>query len=214
MKELYTFFCVLAAYLLGAIPTAVWYGQRFHGTDVRQHGSGNAGATNTFRVLGKKAGAIVLLFDALKGWAATSLAFVLLWQGWIAAETLLYYQLGLGIVAVLGHIFPVYVGFKGGKGVATLLGMLLAIYLKVALLAFLVFVVMLLLSNYVSLSSMTAAVAFPLFMFVPGLHPEHPVLIVVAFVLCILVIWTHRANIKRLLAGNESKIYLFKKKSQ
>ncbi|MEM9982657.1 MAG: glycerol-3-phosphate 1-O-acyltransferase PlsY, partial [Bacteroidota bacterium] len=209
MNILWIILAGVVAYLIGAIPTAVWYGQYFHTTDVRQYGSGNAGATNTFRVLGKKAGSIVLLIDAFKGWAAASLANLLLIQGFIMLENLLYFQLLYGIVAVLGHIFPVYVGFKGGKGVATLLGMVLAIYLQVALLSLAIFIIVLVVSHYVSLSSMTAALAFPLLMFIPFFRPENNTLILVGFILCGLVIWTHRRNIQRLLSGNEGKIYLF-----
>ncbi|MGD1843370.1 MAG: glycerol-3-phosphate 1-O-acyltransferase PlsY [Thermonemataceae bacterium] len=212
MNILWIMLAGVVAYLIGAIPTAVWYGQYFHATDVRKYGSGNAGATNTFRVLGKKAGSIVLLIDAFKGWAAASLANLLLIQEFIIPVHLLYFQLLYGIIAVLGHIFPIYVGFKGGKGVATLLGMVLAIYLQVALLSLAVFIIVLVVSHYVSLSSMTASLAFPLLMFIPFFRPENNTLIIVGFILCGLVIWTHRRNIQRLLNGNEGKIYLFGKK--
>mgnify|MGYP001795349795 CR=1 FL=1 len=127
MTIVYIGCAILLAYLLGSIPSAVWYGQRMYGIDVRQYGSGNAGATNTFRVLGKRAGIIVLLLDMLKGAAATSLARVLLQQDIIPADRLVEFQLLLGIVAVAGHIFPVFTKFDGGKGVATLSGMVLII---------------------------------------------------------------------------------------
>lgn len=206
---------LLAAYLIGSIPTAVWVGKRFFGVDVREHGSKNAGATNTFRVLGKKPGTFVLLFDVLKGWAATSLALVLVQVNAIAADDLLYYQMAMGILAVIGHVFPVYVGFKGGKGVATLLGMVLAIQPQAALICIFIFIIVLLLFKYVSLGSMIAAVAFPLLLLMPRFHPDKPILTIFGFLLAALVIYTHRKNIGRLLNGAESKvpISLFGKRS-
>ena len=205
-----------AAYLIGAIPTAVWVGQRFYGVDVREHGSKNAGATNTFRVLGKKPGTFVLLFDVLKGWAATSLAAVLVHAQAIAPDDLVYYQLAMGILAVIGHVFPVYVGFKGGKGVATLLGMVLAIQPPAALICVGIFIVALLLFKYVSLGSMLGAVAFPLLLLlIPRFQPDKPILTVFGFLLATLVVYTHRKNIGRLRNGVESKvdISLFHKRS-
>lgn len=203
---------LLAAYLIGAIPTAVWVGQAFYGIDVRQHGSGNAGATNTFRVLGKKPGGFVMLVDILKGWAATSLANFLVILEVIAPEKLVLFKIIMGIIAVIGHIFPVYVGFKGGKGVATLMGMVLAIQPVAALICLGIFIVVLLISKYVSLGSMIAALAFPLLLLLPRFHPDEPLLIVFGFILSLLVILTHKKNINRLLQGQESKIYILKKK--
>jgi len=203
---------LLAAYLLGAIPTAVWVGKSFYGIDVRQHGSGNAGATNTFRVLGKKPGAFVMLVDILKGWAATSLAGFLVMLEVISPEKLILFKIIMGILAVIGHIFPVYVGFKGGKGVATLMGMVLAIQPVAALICLGIFIVVLLISKYVSLGSMLAALAFPLLLLFPRFHPDEPLLIVFGFILSLLVILTHKKNINRLLQGQESKIYILKKK--
>lgn len=110
---------LLGAYLIGAIPTAVWVGKAYYGIDVREHGSGNAGATNTFRVLGKKPGSFVMLVDILKGWTAASLANFLVILEVISPEKLILFKIIMGVLAVIGHIFPVYVGFKGGKGVAT-----------------------------------------------------------------------------------------------
>lgn len=197
---------VLAAYLIGAIPTAVWVGKRFYNTDVRQHGSGNAGATNTFRVLGKKPGSIVMAVDIFKGWAATSLAGLLVFWDAIPADQLIAYKLLLGVVAVIGHIFPVYVGFKGGKGVATLMGMVLAVYLQVALICLGVFIVVVLLTKYVSLSSMLAAISFPLLLLLPAFKPEEPLLLIFGVLIAIMVVLTHRKNINRLLQGVESKV--------
>ena len=196
---------ILLAYLIGSIPTAVWVGKSFYGIDVRQHGSGNAGATNTFRVLGKKPGTIVMLVDIFKGWLATSLAGLLVnWEA-IAPEHLIQFKLLLGVVAVLGHIFPVYVGFKGGKGVATLMGMVLAVDFPVALLCLAIFVVVLLFTKYVSLSSMLAAIAFPLLLLLPMFRPEDPLLLAFGILIALMVVLTHKKNIDRLLRGVESK---------
>ena len=207
-------FFLLAAYLIGAIPTAVWVGQAFYGIDVRQHGSGNAGATNTFRVLGKKPGAFVMAVDIFKGWAATSLAHFLVMTGAIEPDQLILFQIILGVVAVLGHIFPVYVGFKGGKGVATLMGMVLAIHLEAALVCLGIFIVVLLISRYVSLGSMIAAIAFPILLLLPPFHPDEPLLVIFGFLLSLMVVLTHKKNINRLLQGQESKanIPLLRKK--
>lgn len=206
MEILITGLILMAAYLIGAIPTAVWVGKSFYGIDVRQHGSGNAGATNTFRVLGKKPGAFVMAVDIFKGWAATSLAHVLVIWGLIEADQLILFKIILGVLAVVGHIFPVYAGFKGGKGVATLMGMVLSIHLPAALICLGIFLVVLLLFKYVSLGSMIAAIAFPLLLLLPRFHPEEPLLIVFGFLLSAMVVLTHKKNIGRLLQGQESKV--------
>jgi acyl phosphate:glycerol-3-phosphate acyltransferase len=205
---------LLAAYLIGAIPTAVWVGKTFYGVDVREHGSGNAGATNTFRVLGKKPGSFVMAVDIFKGWAATSLAHFLVMAGAIEPDKLVLFKIIMGVLAVVGHIFPVYVGFKGGKGVATLMGMVLAIHLEAALICLAIFILVLLISRYVSLGSMIAAIAFPLLLLLPRFHPDEPLLIVFGFLLSLMVVLTHKKNISRLLQGQESKanIHLFNKK--
>src|SRR5687768_13215686 len=122
---------LLFAYLLGSIPSAVWIGKRFYGIDVREFGSGNAGATNTFRVLGKKAGIPVLLIDIFKGWLAVQLAYLSSYR--IDSVEFVNLELVLGIAALIGHIFPVYVGFRGGKGIATLLGVVIGVHPYAAL---------------------------------------------------------------------------------
>ncbi|RMG78149.1 MAG: glycerol-3-phosphate 1-O-acyltransferase, partial [Bacteroidetes bacterium] len=144
---------IVIAYLMGSIPTAVWIGKIFYGIDVREYGSGNAGATNTFRVLGKKAGIPVLIIDILKGFFAVKLSY--LFGGDILSHNqLINFQLTLGLAALLGHIFPIYVGFRGGKGIATLLGIMIAIHYQAALISFAIFTVIFIASKYVSLSSM------------------------------------------------------------
>jgi glycerol-3-phosphate acyltransferase PlsY len=205
---------VVAAYLIGAIPTALWVGQAYFGIDIRKHGSGNSGATNTFRVLGKRPGAVVMLVDIFKGWTATSLAGFLVLLGTIHPDQLILFQLILGMVAVVGHIFPVYAQFKGGKGIATLLGMVLAIHLEAALVCMAIFLVVLFTSKYVSLGSMIAALAFPILLLLPRFNPEEPILIVFGFIIFALVVLTHRKNINRLLQGEESKANLRLRKSR
>src|ERR1700710_207258 len=160
MITVYSISALILAYLCGSIPTAVWIGLAFYGVDVREYGSGNAGATNTFRVLGKKAGIPVMLLDILKGFTATNLAFLIPITG--PHSTYISYQLALGIAAVMGHLFPVFAGFRGGKGIATLFGMILAIQLQAALLCVCVFIVVLLITRYVSLSSIMAGFTYPI----------------------------------------------------
>lgn len=204
-------FAIIATYLLGSVPSSVWIGKYFYGIDVRDHGSKNAGATNTFRVLGKKAGILVLFFDILKGWAAVKLA------NFAAAEIITdtaykNLQLLLGMAAVIGHIFPVYVGFRGGKGVATLLGVVLALKPDAAGLCFIVFAIVFAATNFVSLSSMVAGIAFPFFIIVVQ-KSTIPSLIIFSMAVAVLVLVTHQKNIERLLSHKESKIFLFKKKT-
>jgi acyl phosphate:glycerol-3-phosphate acyltransferase len=205
-------FCVLAAYLLGSVPTSVWVGRIWFGLDIREHGSGNAGATNTFRVLGKKAGIFVMLVDILKGLLAATVALILLRQGYIESEMLILWKLILGIVAIIGHILPVFVGFRGGKGVATLAGMMMGVQWEITLISVFIFLITLLLSNYVSLSSMVASLSFPLLVvLVPGFQQDNLILPIFGFALFVAVVFTHRKNIKRLIRGDENKTYLIKK---
>lgn len=213
MISIYSLIVLLLAYLFGSIPTAVWLGQAFYGVDVREYGSGNAGATNTFRVLGSKAGSAVMFIDILKGWTATNLAYFLGASITGPYESVLFinYQLILGVIAVVGHLFPVFAGFRGGKGVATLCGMILAVHLDAALVCIAVFVVVLLVTKYVSLSSITAGFAFP-FSIVFLFHTSVKSLLLYSICICALVLITHQKNIERLLKGKESKVDLFKRK--
>ncbi len=206
-SEFYIVLSAIAAYLIGSFPTAVWYGMAYFGIDVREHGSGNSGATNTFRVLGKQAGIVVLCIDVLKGWTATQGAALLVYADLIYPQDLVLFKLIFGIAAVIGHIFPVYAGFKGGKGIATLLGMVLSVHIEAALLCLLVFVLVLLLSKYVSLGSMIAALVFPILLISPKYRPdEHSLVVIIfGFVIFLLVVITHQKNIVRLLHGEENK---------
>ncbi|WP_207428681.1 glycerol-3-phosphate 1-O-acyltransferase PlsY [Pedobacter sp. SYSU D00535] len=214
MISIYSISALLAAYLCGSIPSAVWIGQAFYGIDVREYGSGNAGATNTFRVLGKKAGIAVMIIDILKGWTATNLAYLIGLSVTGPQNSIQFtnYQLALGITAVMGHLFPVFAGFRGGKGIATLCGMIFAVHTQAALLCVLVFLIVLLISKYVSLSSIMAGFTFPLsviFVF----HSPLRSIVLYGMCICILILVTHQKNIERLLKGKESKVNFFKKKT-
>ncbi|TAF66692.1 MAG: glycerol-3-phosphate 1-O-acyltransferase [Cytophagales bacterium] len=211
MDILIILLAAITAYMIGSIPTAVWWGKGFYGIDVRQHGSGNAGATNTFRVLGVRAGIFVMTIDIFKGWSATSLADLLIYFEIVSYDEFIlykkvFYKLIFGLIAVVGHIFPLWAGFKGGKGVATLLGMMLAIEPGLTLLCVFIFVIVLLASKYVSLGSLTATLAFPLLLLTPRFTPDDPILIVFGFLMFVIVALTHQKNIGRLIHGEESKV--------
>ena len=200
------------AYLIGAFPSAVWLGQTFYNTDVREYGSGNAGATNTFRTLGAKAGFPVLLMDILKGWLAVNLVYFITDNQLLSDEKFFELKLVFGIAAVIGHLFPVYTGFRGGKGIATMLGFMLGIYWEAALLSALVFVITFLISKYVSLSSIIASLAFPFIVIVIlGINNTNTSLIIFSIFVPILSLITHQKNIERLIRREENKAKFGKK---
>ena len=213
MISIYSISALILAYLYGSIPTAVWIGQAFYGIDVREYGSGNAGATNTFRVLGKKAGIAVMVLDILKGYTATNLAYLigLSVTGPQDSVQFVNYQLALGVTAVMGHLFPIFAGFRGGKGIATLFGMILAVHTGAALICVLTFVIVLLISKYVSLSSILSGFSFPLSVIFLFQSPIRSV-VLYGMCICVLILVTHQKNIERLLKGKESKVTLFKRK--
>ena len=205
MKEL---LLIIFAYLIGSIPTALLVSKRFFGIDIRDYGSGNMGATNTFRVLGSRYGTMVMVIDILKGMAAVMLYNLLPFYLHHELERT-NLMLGLGLAAVAGHIFPVFAGFRGGKGVATLLGMVLAIQPVIAISCIGIFAVALYLTRYVSLSSILAAIALPIC--VLWIWNENEVLYrVFALIVAILVVLTHQKNIGRILRGVESRIPILK----
>jgi glycerol-3-phosphate acyltransferase PlsY len=209
MLTFYIVIEVLLAYLIGSIPTAVWVGKIFYGLDVREHGSGNAGATNVIRVLGYKAGLPVMFFDIFKGWFAVQLAH-LFPIALLSADAVTYLMIVLAIAAFLGHVFPVFAGFKGGKGVGTLAGVGIALFPVDVLIVLGVFIITLVLSRYVSLSSIFGGIAFPLaVIFIT--RETHPGLIVLSVLVAVLISLTHWKNIGRLLKGEENK-FAFKKK--
>lgn len=210
--------CIMA-YLVGSIPSAVWIGKSFYGVDVREKGSKNAGATNTIRVLGLLPGLFVLLTDALKGWFAVYLGnffgrfYTEIWGMVSGAEYLTYYKLCLGVIAVIGHALPLYVGFKGGKGVATMLGVVIGVFEHLLPLILLIFIITFILSKYISLASITTAIAFPI-LYVTCSHwlnyQVYTPLIFFTIFVAIFITFTHRKNIKRLLNNEEPK-FKFKK---
>lgn len=200
----------MTAYLLGSIPTAVWWGKRYYGIDVREFGSGNAGATNTFRVLGKKAGIPVLFIDIVKGTSAVLLAFLSPFV--FDSNQFVNLQLGLGIAALVGHVFPIFAGFRGGKGVATILGVVICLTPITSLMVLGVFLIVLLATRYVSLSSMTAGLSFPFFLNIVLKNQNQTLLIFSLFVAALLIL-THKKNIARLLKRQETKVNLFAKKA-
>jgi glycerol-3-phosphate acyltransferase PlsY len=202
---------LIFAYMLGSLPSAVWIGKMFYGVDVREFGSGNAGATNAFRVLGKKAGIPVLILDILKGWIAVNMTFYLLDDA-PGSEPYINMQIVLGIAALFGHIFPVFAGFRGGKGIATLLGIMLAIQPSASAIAILVFILVFLVSGYVSLSSMVAGFSFPFIIMVLFNTSVVPSLLIFSFLIAILILVTHQKNIERLIKRQESKTSFLKKK--
>lgn len=212
----------VTSYLLGSIPNSIILSKMAKGIDIREHGSGNAGGTNVIRVLGFKLGLSVIFLDALKG-ALAVIVIARLFSGSMPFNNLTPFddftlvQIIAGISAVVGHIWTIFAGFKGGKGIATALGMLLIIITIDMLIAVGVFLIVVSISRYISLGSISAAITVPLALFarenifhvnIPGYHILLPFIIIIS----LLVILTHRENITRLLKGNESKLNFTKKK--
>jgi glycerol-3-phosphate acyltransferase PlsY len=202
------FLLIILAYMLGSIPTSLIISRTQFNIDIRDYGSGNAGATNTFRVLGSRWGTIVMILDMLKGLIAANLAFILpFYLGNEFERT--NFQIGLGLAAVLGHIFPIWADFRGGKGVATLLGLIVAISPWTALGCVGVFLLVFFLTRFVSLSSILASMAFPVFILII-FNVDNNAYRAFAIIVALLVIMTHQKNISRLLSGSESKVPIFK----
>ncbi|ARF12855.1 glycerol-3-phosphate 1-O-acyltransferase PlsY [Sporosarcina sp. P12(2017)] len=191
---------ILAAYLLGSIPSALWIGKLFYGTDVRQHGSGNMGATNTFRVLGKKAGIVVTLLDIFKGTAAVLLPLLPFFH-----DTAIH-PLILGVVAVLGHIFPIFAGLRGGKAVATSGGVLLGFNWPIFLLVVITFLIALKLTKMVSLTSIIVSVLGPLYCLIYYFMGGDLYLFLVVALMGFFIFYRHRDNISRIKNGTEPKV--------
>ena len=206
---------VILAYLLGSIPTSVWIGRAFFKTDVRECGSGNAGATNTLRTFGWKAGVAVLIFDVLKGALAVFLSDFFVPDTFTEVQ-LIDYNVVCAIMAVIGHVYPVFAGFKGGKGVATLTGIMFALLPLETGVACVVFITVMLISRYVSLSSIVTALCYP---FIVIFLPEICSLLfaielttelsemIFSIALAVFIPVTHLKNIKRLLRGEEKKMF-------
>lgn len=204
---------IIAAYILGSIPSSVWIGKSFYGVDVREHGSHNAGATNTMRVLGRRAALPVFIIDAGKGYAAVMLSF--LSQLVPFSEQFIYLRIGLIAAVILGHIFPIFASFRGGKGVATIAGCMIAMSPIPLACSFSVFCIILLTTHYVSLGSIIGGSLFPIFVYLKFIifgEPISPTLIGFGIVVAAMLLFTHRKNFKRLKEGTESKTYLFTKR--
>ena len=203
---------ILLGYLIGSIPTAVWVGKSFRGIDIREHGSKNAGATNTFRVLGKRFGWLVLTVDVSKGILAACLPhfFSYMLEGY--KDEFLILQLCGSFSAVFGHVFPIFAQFRGGKGVATSLGIVIGINPYAALVCLAIFLIVFLSSRYVSLGAIISALCFP-FVSYFMIQEDARIMIVFTVVLGVMVILAHRKNIDRLWKGEENKMNLFAKKA-
>ena len=209
-----SYYCIITmiiiAYLLGSIPSAVWIGKKYYGIDIREYGSKNAGTTNMLRVLGRRAAAPVFALDFLKGFVAVTVIELMQYDDLIGHNDIINLKIGAVVAAVLGHIFPIFAGFRGGKGVATLVGAVTGIYPPAALLCFGVWIVVLMISHYVSLSSMIAGCCFPVFTLISPKVNGSKAFVVFSFIIAILLLVTHRKNIKRLREGTESKIHIWK----
>ncbi len=217
-----TYYCIVTlfiiAYLLGSIPSAVWIGKRYYGVDVREHGSKNAGTTNVLRVLGTRAAIPVFAIDFLKGFIAVSIFSLLRYDSGIPSQAwIVNLKIIAVFVVVLGHIFPIFANFRGGKGVATALGAVTGIQPNIALFCFVVWLLVFMIWHYVSLASIAAGCAFPIFVsiFSGSIYARHGIdhtsisFLVFSFFVAIALVWTHRKNVGRLLDGTESKIDLW-----
>ena len=206
------FILIFVSYIIGSFPTAVWLGKIFHNIDIREHGSHNAGATNTFRVLGNKWGWIVLFVDIGKGYLAASLPFFLssLYYGF--KDEVLILQLIASLCAVVGHVFPLFANFRGGKGVATTLGIILAINLDTALISLAIFLIVFLMTKYVSLGAIIASILFPFISFF-AMHEDARIMIIFSILVSLIVLFSHRKNINRLLRGEENKMNFLGRKA-
>mgnify|MGYP003803122813 FL=1 len=201
----------MVSYLIGSFSSAVWIGKWFFGIDVREHGSKNAGATNTFRVLGYKAGIPVFILDVLKSFISVNF---IIFIPEIITYSEIYYGIKIlfGICAVTGHIFPIYTRFKGGKGVASMLGLVIALQPTAAGITFAVFIFVFLITRIVSLSSISAAIAFPIIIYLLEKN-DSLTLTIFSLIATVIIIFTHKLNIKRLIAGEEKKISFRKNKN-
>ena len=206
---------IILSYILGSFPTSIITGKAIRGIDIRDHGSGNAGGTNVFRVLGWKPGLFVIIIDIFKGWFPTYF-FTSYFHVHNTFDIGLF-QILFGFSAVLGHSYTIFARFKGGKGVGTLLGMLIALFPIAIPLCMLIFILSLIITGYVSIGSILASVFLPIFLLtlpIIGINPPNLSLIIFSLLVPFFVIFTHRSNIVRLRQGNENqfkKFMIFKK---
>ena len=203
---------IIAAYLIGSIPTAYWIGKMFFNIDIREHGSKNMGASNSFRVLGAVWGIVVLLIDMGKGMAAVQLAAAVQSSSWLGTE-LTFWKLIFGLTAVAGHIFPIFAGFRGGKGVATLFGVVIAIQPWTALISVGAFLIVVFLTKYISLGSIIAVVVFAACIWFAVVE-SNVYMRWFSVIAATLVIGMHWSNIRRLFSGTENKFNGFRKKKK
>jgi glycerol-3-phosphate acyltransferase PlsY len=201
---------IVLAYLIGSIPTALWIGRSTHGVDIREHGSKNAGATNTFRILGRKCGWIVLTIDVLKGLAASSLPLIFAED--YSKNELLLFQISTSLVCIIGHIFPVFAQFRGGKGVASALGIIIGLNPVSACISVVIFLVVFLVSRYVSLGAIITSITYPFVSFFI-VKEESSLMIIFTTLLGLLVVLAHWKNIRRLMNGAESKMNLLNRRA-
>lgn len=220
-----TYYCavtmMIIAYLLGSIPSAVWIGRRYYGVDIREHGSKNAGTTNMLRVLGHRAALPVFAIDFIKGFVAVTIVSLLKYDPNITASWVINLKILATVFVVMGHIFPAFANFKGGKGVATLVGAVTGINPTIMVLCFGVWFIIFMVSHYVSLASMIAGCCFPIFVgiFSHTSYKRHDgdiswSFLIFSILVAILLLWTHRKNIERLRNGTESKIRLWKPRQE
>lgn len=212
--------CIVIGYAFGLFQTGFIYGKT-QGIDIRTKGSGNAGTTNSLRVLGTKAGAITFFGDCMKSILAilcARLLFGVLLSGMVSADALKLLELYAGFGVVLGHNYPFYMGFRGGKGIASTFGVMLALCPWIALICVVVFIIIFAITHYVSLGSVVIVTVFLVgvvianHMLLLGVAPMYNIEFdVVAACFTAMAIWRHRANIKRLATHSESKVYLFKR---
>jgi glycerol-3-phosphate acyltransferase PlsY len=202
------FFGLIISYLIGSIPTAYIFGRLFKGIDIRKYGSGNVGATNVFRVIGRLPGIIVLVIDILKGLlCVTYVASAFLYIAPLTRPEL--YRVLTGLTVILGHNWTVFLKFKGGKGVATSAGVVIGLIPKIFWLSFLVWFIAFSITGYVSVASIVASISVPLFTLA---FNEPAEIVIFMSLLCLIIVYKHRSNIKRLQIGEEKRISLFKKK--
>lgn len=209
---------LILAYLLGSVPSAVWISRHYYGVDIREHGSKNAGATNMLRVLGIRAAIPVFVIDFLKGFIAVNIMTLMRFDDNLSMSWIINLKIIAVVFAVIGHIFPIFANFRGGKGVTTLIGAVTGIQPAIALFCFAVWVLVFIFTHYVSLSSMIAGCSFPLFVtiFSSSTYLRYGDIsisfIIFSFAVALLLLWTHRKNIARLREGSEPKMYLWKPK--
>ena len=204
-----TIILIIVAYILGSVPNALWIGKVFKGIDIREHGSKNTGSTNAARVLGAKLGILTLILDISKGAIPVALSLFMkanLLENITGISNLDFIM--IGIFAIVGHSFSIFMKFKGGKAVATTVGVFIVLVPKALLLAAAVFFVIFALTRYVSVSSITAAISLPIFIFF--LYGDIPYT-VFGGIITILIIVKHKSNIQRLLNGTESRFTINKK---